>query len=363
MSFQKVVTIQNYATAFTLDDDENIHIRSDAAELTVTLDMFMTTTEREKILTNMASSSFMSIAAFWGLFDATQDNSISERFTYESFYFMKYLMEMGLPGEIAAQTAFLTDFNGSVTNKDRQENFERFRSDLHALKLAQSGKFLGLTTFIPFSLIAQHSGLTLASRASRRVDDDPELLFALADGILKFPGGEIDAEVSDVEFNILMDFMADSVPNPRAADAEKFAKFLVELVLSGVSWNQVAKYLNKDKNFFDDSMNVKIVEFIRSTITTGYFPRESAPASVRNITAIVRSRFGDENLGKAFEVLELNREILSYGNGEHFIAWVTIADYMKSGGAVDEPITWMIAMEPMLNEKNFIRRVYGALDE
>lgn len=358
MSFQKTVKVGGFETTFALTDDEATIVSTEASS-TLNFDMLMTTTEREESLSGIASTNYMPKTAFLGLFEAREENEGAEElFTSESYDFMRYLNSLGLPPEISAQTAFLTDTLGDTTFEKRKDVFETFRNSFHAIKQVQIGRFTGLTTFIPYYMIAQWGGVKLATRASRKVDDDPKLLFGLMDGILKFRGGKIDDDVSDVQFDVLMDFMGDSFPDPSLPKAEKLSKFVMNLVLSEVNWTEAARFVATDLDKSTDTLDVKLVELVRSTLAPiSRWGDQSVTTSVKNFIAVLKAKFGVEALTGAFHVLRLNSNSLTYRNSEHLIAYVAIADYLSSGGNTNESIDWMVSMEPALEVDEFFQRV------
>lgn len=352
MSFQKIVMLDGFRTTFSLVDDEAV-IEQEEMKLNLKFSMFMTTEERELTLDALADPNFSSKADF--LKTMNHEESVQELFTSESYDFMNYLSTLGLSPEISAKTAFLTDLSGTVSFETRKEIFEAFRNSLHSIKLAQTGDFAGITTFTPYYLIAQWGGVKLATRASRKAGDDPEQLFSLLEGIREFRGGKIDDDISDVQFNVLMDFIADGFPNPHVEDSSKLAKFLVELVLSDVDWSVAASHItNNDLKDTDK----ELLDFIKATIVYEAWGVPKVRLSSQNLIAILKAKYTTQALTNAFEVLKLNKDSITSRNSEHFIAFVAIADYLSTGGDTTDPLDWMVSMEPHLAMDKFFQRIY-----
>lgn len=347
------VTINGHLTTFSMKED-SIRVKSPNQDIEIELDMLMTSSEREEILSALASGYFISQRSLMKMLKR-EDDHVSEFFTSESYDFMQYLNGVGLPAPISAQTAFLTDNSGKVTLKERVEFFENFRSSLHSLKQVQKGLLSGLTTLIPYYMISQLYGSQLASRASKRVYDDPERLFELARGILKYRGGVINNDLTDMQFNVLIDMATEGFPPSNSAWGPKLSKYLVELVLSDFNWALAEKHSLESKV---TPAKAKLAAFVKLTVLGSNF--SGANNSIANVSSILSAKFSDQALAGAFEVLELNELQLKPANAEHFIAFVTIADYITSGGGVDDSIDWMIAMEPAIEVDKLKENVYIA---
>lgn len=361
MSFSKAAVLDGFTAIFSLDENDDLAI-SNMPYGTIPFSIFMTSQERQTVVTGLATSNFITKEVFFTSLrnenhNTEDDAPVIEGFSSESYDFMEYLQGLGLPLPIAAQTAYLTDLYSTTTSRARRESFEKFRSNLHAVKQIQTGDYLGLITFAPYFLISSLSGDALASKASRRVDDDPQKLMAILKNVLKFQGGIISENVSSMQFNILMDFMADdAIVHSVVKDDGRISKFIIDILLSDFDWSAAAAYAASSVTPGEGSLDRELLAFIRTTITN----KVSVNDSLKGLIGILKAKFSPEHLKGALKVLELNSKVLSYGNAEHFIAFVTIADYLSTGGHIEDPIDWMVSMEPALIVDSFFERVYIA---
>jgi len=360
MSFSKTVMIEGKNTEFKLSDD-GVVVSDGHSDFEIAFDMFMTTAEREEVASGLASPHFIEKQEFLKRSSTSLIYSNTPQvFTSDSYDFMIYLKKLGLPNEIAAQTAFLTDIPGFVSFDLRHSVFEAFRKNLHAIKLSQSGGFTGLITFVPYFLITEWGGLKLASRASRKVNDEPAPLLELMAGLLQFKGGKIADDVSDVQFDVLTDFMKDSFPTLTSPDRlAPISKFLMEFVQTDIDWRLAASYITADLAESTDKLDQDLLDFVNETVNGRRWNRyrsESVSSSLKTVIAILKSKFSETVLREAFGVIAANRELITARSEQHFMAYVAIADYLASGGSKDDSIGWMISMEPMIDQDRFFNR-------
>jgi hypothetical protein len=362
MSFTKIVNVRGFVTTFSLGADDVALIQREAPRglgpSSIDFDMLMTTAEREEALNALASPHFMSKNEFFTMLGM---EAKAEKFTSESYDFMKYLISFGIPSAIAAQTAFLTDRTGTTRFSKRKKALEEFRESRHSIKLIQSGGLSGIITFLPYYLISGWGGEKLASRASRMVGDDPEALLKLLVGIMKFRGGKVKDSVSEVQFNVLMDFMKENYPATYRHDEEaELSGFVLQLILSDIDWSSASRFAVEDVRRSEDGLDAKLLKLLVTTTTTvgatDLEARRNLPQSVNTVVAVLKSKFGVEALTAAFGVLEANHSMLMPRSSYHFIAYVSIADYLAGGGSTEDSIGWMVAMEPALDQDKFFNR-------
>jgi len=357
MAVTREVFIGGVPHRFSLNDEQITVVSADVGvDEFIELELFLTAEQQVEVLEGLATEHFTSTERFAKLLGGPKDPA--SRFSIESYDFAQYLKGVGLPAPVAFQSAYLTDLTGDVTTIERQSVFERFRAERHALKLTSSNGMAGLTNFLPYFRLAQLAGVETATRASRMVNDDPEKLFPILQATSTYSGGEIQ-DLSEVQLTVLVALLRGHTPyyssGIRGGDdpeAQKLLdRYITELIKSKMDWKLVSRLSNPTEG--DQATHQTLVEFVREHIGPPRWVANDADVAyaVRLLAAVLRARYGDETLAEAKRVLfKESRRINLAERTSVFIALLAVADYLMDGGHSDEPLSWMLALEPALDQ-------------
>jgi len=357
MAVTREVFIGGVPHRFSLNEEQITVLSSETGvDELIELELFLTLEQQVEVLDGLATEHFTTTKRFAKLLGGPNDPA--SRFSIESYDFSQYLKGIGLPAPIAFQSAYLTDLTGKVTALERQTVFDQFRASRHALKLTTSNGLSGLTNFLPYFRLAQLAGAETATRASRMVNDDPEKLFPILQATSTYSGGEIQ-DLSEVQLTVLVALLRGRTPyyssgihagdDPEAQTL--LDRYITELIKSKMDWKLVSRLSNPSDE--DRVTHGTLMRFIQDHIGPPSWVANEVDVRYATslLAAVLRARYGDALLADAKQVLfKESKRINTAERNSVFIALLAVADYLKDGGHSDEPLSWMLALEPALDQ-------------
>lgn len=331
-------------TTFSLED-EHIHVSSDVMDVSISLGFLLDDEQRFNIFNSLAHSHFATQEWFSSTLSLGNSDEVSPHFTSEDYEFAEYVKTMGLPLDYAIRIAFNTSFaTESGFAEKRIAALEHFRERNFDVKVENSGTFQGFTTLDAYIPVAVKTNCRVADELAETALFEPAVLIqGIRDlwGLIKI--GTFDESVEKLGLAALSSVVSESFPD----DPQKL-KGIIEVLSLNPDWGAAGRLLpglerNGLVRFFSEKLGGRYVNDNSNDLR-----------KCRNLVALMISIFGESLMKEVAEFIENARYLRV--NAHWLLVYVTVLDHVHQGGSLTDPIDWILATNPDIDQDDVIIR-------
>lgn len=334
-------------TSFFMDEqEESIEISGPGLELSIGLGFLLDSDSKVNIFNALASTTFISQEYFITSMRLTGFTE-SRHFSTDDYDFAQKVVELGIPLDYAIRTAYLTSLlEHDKFDAPRMKIIENLKNNKIDIKLENSGTYKGLTTLEIYVLLTLASDAVVADQVLISSLSEPSRMIKSSRALSELIStGALSNVSTPKKLTALLAILSEQFPDRSYSSFQNNVSAFFEILASFTEW-QRASQLREEGTELTRNLIEKLATWIGGATRTSnvLIPSEE----LKSLVSLIEAGYSPEVIEGADEMMKENEKFISISDSR-FLVYVTLLDYLKSGGSADDPINWVLATQPLLD--------------
>lgn len=279
-------------------------------------------------------------------------------FTVDDSMFVKALQNYGLSLEIAAHCAFYSkDFAGVAPNFDRHAVLDHYMGQLHAVRMENKDWLRGFTSLELYMMIAQRSSLRVADSITRKAYSIPSSMAKDIDTLSALIQSKVRTEtLTDKQLGALSAVVSSNFPVARSdGKREILVNTITEFLGREHDFKQAARNLRR-RSEFKEQLSNELMRYIDYWNPNHYGEQDYGNRHTEALASIFITTYGQEFMEKALKGFHSHERLLDLASPYTLAAFIAYVSHLELGGDPEDPIHWIITLDPSIEDASIIQR-------
>lgn len=329
-------------------------------DMSIALGFLMNEEEKLEVLNALAHKDFFSQE--WLLAHLRIVTEVdSPHFGSSDLDFARKIAKMGLPLENAVRISYLTSLESAPEfDAKREWILKKFIESKHDIKLENSGESKGLTTLELYIIVALVSDTFVADRILAFSLSEPGRMRNSINSLSEIISSPIFSEITDEgKLNALLAVISPSFPKRSNGAFADTLSGILELLKNFNNWNLAGKLRREQTKITKDILDYVGV-WLGGVNRSNWSNEEgSYDPELLNLVSVIEAVYSPEVITNSRKVFSANQKYFVGPSGSYsiyytlpsFLIFVTILNYLQSGGSTEDPIDWVLATQPLLRHE------------